>query len=115
VDPFDPKTVRGTMGSLFNVPLLRTSDLSDLISWLKDGGLRLVGTHAHRGAAWGEGLMTDGVALVLGNEARGLSNDVRPFIEAWARLPIVGKAESLNVSVAGGVLMYAWLQAHLGE
>jgi TrmH family RNA methyltransferase len=115
VDPFDPKTVRGTMGSLFNVPLLRISDLLDLISWLQDSGLRLIGTDANRGAAWGEGLVEDGLALVLGNETRGLSNDVRPFVEAWARLPIVGKAESLNVAVAGGVLMYAWLRAHLGE
>jgi TrmH family RNA methyltransferase len=115
VDPFDPKTVRGTMGSLFNVPMLRTSDSSELFSWLRDSGLRLVGTDVHRGAEWGEGLMVDGVALVLGNETRGLSNDVRPFVEAWARLPIVGKAESLNVAVAGGVLMYAWLRCHLRE
>jgi len=50
------------------------------------------------------------VALVLGNEARGLSDDVAAHIDAWARLPIVGKAESLNVAVAGGVLMYAWLR-----
>jgi TrmH family RNA methyltransferase len=56
------------------------------------------------------------VALILGNEARGLSSDVQPYVEAWVRLPIVGKAESLNVAVAGGVLMYAWLRvngAHL--
>ncbi len=50
--------------------------------------------------------------LVLGNEARGLSPDVAAQIDAWAKLPIVGKAESLNVAVAGGVLMYAWLRAN---
>ena len=55
------------------------------------------------------------MALVLGNEARGLSNDVRSRVEAWVRLPIVGKAESLNVAVAGGVLMYSWLRTNLGE
>ena len=59
---------------------------------------------------WGEGLWRGGVALVLGNEAHGLSDDVAAQIDAWARLPIVGKAESLNVAVAGGVLMYAWLR-----
>jgi len=47
---------------------------------------------------------------VLGNEARGISSDVRPHVQAWVRLPIVGKAESLNVAVAGGVLMYSWLR-----
>jgi len=48
--------------------------------------------------------------LILGNEARGLSKDVRAQVKHWVRLPIVGKAESLNVAVAGGVLMYAWLR-----
>jgi TrmH family RNA methyltransferase len=51
--------------------------------------------------------------LVLGNEARGLSEDVAAQIRSWVRLPIVGKAESLNVAVAGGVLMYTWLRANL--
>ncbi|MFN8422674.1 MAG: TrmH family RNA methyltransferase [Anaerolineae bacterium] len=51
-----------------------------------------------------------GVALVLGNEARGLSADVDAIVEARVRLPIVGRAESLNVAVAG-VLMYGWLRA----
>jgi tRNA G18 (ribose-2'-O)-methylase SpoU len=83
---------------------------------LRAGGLRLVGADAQLGEAWGEGLWGGGVALILGNEARGLSSDVQAHVEAWVRLPIVGKAESLNVAVAGGVLMYAWLQvngAHL--
>ncbi len=115
VDPFDPKTVRGTMGSLFNVPLVRTSDVVGVFSYLRERGMRPVGANAWRGNAWGEGLWEGGVALVLGNEARGLSNDVQPLVEAWARLPMVGKAESLNVAVAGGVLMYAWLRVNLRE
>jgi TrmH family RNA methyltransferase len=114
-DPFDPKTVRGTMGSLFNVPLVRVSDVLELFAWIQEKGFRVVGTEAQQGRMWGESLWTGGVVLVLGNEARGLSNDVRSFVEAWARMPIMGKAESLNVAVAGGVLMYAWLRANLGE
>jgi TrmH family RNA methyltransferase len=73
-----------------------------------------VGADPHLGATWGAGLWRGGVALVLGNEARGLSDDVAAQIDAWARLPIVGKAESLNVAVAGGVLMYAWLRENRG-
>jgi len=110
VDPFDPKTVRGSMGSLFNLPIVSTPDVASLFARLKAAGLRPVGADPHLGALWGEGLWQDGVALVLGNEARGLSDDVAAQIETWARLPIVGKAESLNVAVAGGVLMYAWLR-----
>jgi TrmH family RNA methyltransferase len=113
VDPFDPKTVRGTMGSLFNVPIVRSSDVPGTFGYLREKGLSRVGTDAQRGKAWGEGILEGGVALVLGNEARGLSDDVRPFVGAWAHLPIVGRAESLNVAVAGSVLMYAWLRANL--
>ena len=111
VDPFDPKTVRGSMGSLFHLPMVHVSDVPALFDRLGGMGLCIVGADAKLGEAYGEGVFEDGVALVLGNEARGLSDDVRPHIQAWARLPIVGKAESLNVAVAGGVLMYAWRRA----
>jgi TrmH family RNA methyltransferase len=113
VDPFDPKTVRGSMGSLFNVPLARTADVPALFDHLRSQGLQPVGADAHQGEVWGKGLWRGGVALLLGNEARGLSEDVRAHISEWARLPVVGKAESLNVAVAGGVLMYAWLRENL--
>jgi TrmH family RNA methyltransferase len=112
VAPFDPKTVRGSMGSLFNVPLVHTEDVPTLFEWLHDQSLRPVGADPHQGEIWGQGLWKGGVALILGNEARGLSKDVRAHVKHWVQLPIVGKAESLNVSVAGGVLMYAWLRAN---
>jgi TrmH family RNA methyltransferase len=113
VDPFDPKTVRGSMGSLFNLPLARTADVVELFAWLRGKGLRPVGADARRGEAWGHGLWEGGVALILGNEARGLSDDVSAHVQDWARLPIAGRAESLNVAVAGGVLMYAWLEKNM--
>jgi TrmH family RNA methyltransferase len=112
-DLFDPKTVRGSMGSLFNLPLSRTGDVPGLFAWLRGQKLRPVGADAQRGKAWGQGLWQGGVALILGNEARGLSEDVRAHLKNWARLPILGQADSLNVAVAGGVLMYGWLRANL--
>jgi TrmH family RNA methyltransferase len=111
-DPFDPKTVRSSMGSLFNVPIVRTPDVAGLFGWCRQTGLRPVGADAHLGTPWGEGMWQGGVALLLGNEARGLSPDVTPHIQHWAHLPVVGKADSLNVSVAAGVLMYEWLHAN---
>jgi len=115
VDPFDPKVVRGSMGSLFHVPLVRTDDVGGLMAALHRRGLRVVAAAAQRGVDWGDGLWHDGVALALGNEARGLSADLHPHVDAWARLPIAGHAESLNVAVAGGVLMYAWLRKRLEQ
>jgi RNA methyltransferase, TrmH family len=111
-DPFDPKTVRSSMGSLFNLPIVRTPDVAGLFEWCRQSGLRPVGADAHLGTLWGEGMWGGGVALVLGNEAHGLSADVTPHIHHWAHLPVIGKADSLNVSVAAGVLMYEWLHAN---
>ena len=114
VDPFDPKTVRATMGSVFNVPIVRVNDLAEHLERLHGLGLRSVGADAHLGAPWGGQVLHGGVALVLGNEARGLSDDARELVQAWARLPLMGKAESLNVAVAAGVMMYTWLRENWG-
>jgi TrmH family RNA methyltransferase len=115
VDPFDPKTVRATMGSLFNVLLAQAEDVPALFSLLHGHGYTSIGADAHLGAPWGGDLWHGPTALVLGNEARGLSEDVRAQVRAWANLPMVGRAESLNVAIAGGVMMYAWLRANLGD
>ncbi len=114
-DPFDPKTVRSSMGSLFNLPVLQTDDADGTLRYFKSHGLAIVGADVQLGQAWGAGVWRGGTALVLGNEARGISADIQPLITDWVRLPIVGKAESLNVAVAGGVLMYAWLRVRLGQ
>jgi RNA methyltransferase, TrmH family len=112
-DAFDPKAVRSSMGSLFNVPVVVSEAVEQVFAYLHGAGLRSVAADPYEGVMWGEGLWEGGVALVLGNEAQGLSEDVRAQVQAWARLPLVGKAESLNVSIAGGVLMYAWLADNL--
>jgi len=112
VDAFDPRTVRATMGSVFHVPLFEVSELATFFAHVRSKGLRVVGADAHLGQPWDERPWPGGVALVLGNEAQGLSADLRVEIDAWASLPMVGQAESLNVAVAGGVLMYAWLRAN---
>lgn len=111
-DPFDPKTVRSSMGSLFNLPVIQVDEASLLFDWLQNSGLRPVGADAHQGALWTAYGWHGGRALILGNEARGLSDDVQPHIHDWVHLPVMGKADSLNVAVAGGVLMYAWVAAN---
>jgi TrmH family RNA methyltransferase len=113
VDPFDPKTVRATMGSLFTVPLARTKNLVELAPRLTELGYRLVGADAAQGqTAWQSDTLAGPVALVLGNEARGLSPKLHAHLTAYVSLPLLGRAESLNVAVAGGVLMYEWLRVN---
>ncbi len=111
VDPFDPKTVRSTMGSLFTVPLIRSQNPEDILPRLTELGYHLVGADANRGkTAWQSDVLAKPIGLVLGNEARGLSPELHPHLADYISLPIPGQAESLNVAIAGGVLMYEWLR-----
>ncbi len=111
-DPFDPKTVRASMGSLFQVPLVTVEAVDPLFDWLQTHHIRPVGADAHRGQAWTETDWHGALALVLGNEARGLSEDTAARITDWTYLPIHGKADSLNVAIAGGVLLYSWVASN---
>jgi TrmH family RNA methyltransferase len=113
VDPFELKTVRGSMGSIFNLPLVHITDPLTIFTTLAELGYKLTGADGYRGDfPWEvQNKALDGsVALFLGNEARGLNEDIRPHLTHWVRLPLLGRAESLNVAVAGGVLMYYWLE-----
>lgn len=113
VDPFDLKTVRGSMGSLFNIPFARTADVAELFNQLTEWGYRLVGADGQRGElVWRTTLLEGTVGLILGNEARGVSSDLHVYLTDYVSLPLLGGAESLNVAVAGGTLMYDWLRVN---
>ena len=111
-DLYDPKTVRASMGSLFNLPVVPVNDPAHLSDWLAANGIRAVGADAHQGSLWTAFDWRGGLALVLGNEAHGLSADVVGHLREWVHLPVRGQADSLNVAVAGGILMYAWVAAN---
>ena len=110
VDPFDPPAVRESRGAILGLPLIRLEDANVFWAWCQKNGVRTVGAGAHRGKMWGTGILQCRVALVLGNEKRGLDKETAGQIDSWAHLPMAGKVESLNVAVAGGILMYLWLQ-----
>lgn len=113
VDPFDTKTVRSTMGSIFTVPFFRTADVETCLTRISGLGYRLVGADAVRGKiVWTTNALGGSAALVLGNEARGLSPELQAYLDDYVSLPLLGHAESLNVAVAGGTLMYEWLRVN---
>lgn len=115
-DALDPKAVRASMGSLFAVPLGRTQDVASIGDWGREAGLRWIGSSASQGElVWDSSAMVGSVGLILGNEGEGLDPAFDAFLQATVRLPQCGGAESLNVSVAGGVLMYEWFRRNRPE
>lgn len=99
VDPFNPKAVRASAGTLFHVPVIE-ADFADV----RAAGLRLIGTSAQSGIAHTDSDLTRRIAMVLGNEAHGLDHDAP--VDEWVTIAHHGRAESLNVAMAATVLCF---------
>lgn len=104
-DPWAPKVVRASAGSVWRVPL-RSGPVDDVLAELGRAGVRRVGAAGGVGEAPHRLDLTGPVALVLGSEAHGLPASVTGDIDSWASLPMEGAVESLNVAVAGSVLAF---------
>jgi TrmH family RNA methyltransferase len=111
VDALHPKAVRISLGTVFNVPFVHTSEVAGLFDWMYQEGFKPVGTDPNIGA-WDQDTWRGKIALILGSDVSGMSEDVRCRVKHWARLPMVGKVESLSSAVAGSVLMYEWFRVN---
>ncbi len=111
VDLYDPETVRATMGSLFSVPVVHLPGDADLLAWfaeVKAAGIQLlVVASSPRGQQLHfEVDYRRPVALLVGNERTGLSSLLLDGADAVVRLPMLGRADSLNVAAATSALLY---------
>ena len=104
VDVYNPKTVRSTMGAIFRMPII--CETLDIFDRLKGQGVTVVAT-ALRNAVSIEQIQLEGPRLlIIGSEARGVSESVLAQADITAKIPMKGKAESLNAAVAAGISMY---------
>ena len=111
VDVYDPRAVRATMGSLFALPVVRLSDEADLNRWfatLRAGGLALqvVASSAHGSQDLFDINCRRPLVLLIGSERHGLPASIREEADLFARLPMAGRATSLNVSAATAAMVY---------
>ena len=115
VDPYNGKAVRASAGSLFHLPLALHPRTGDVIAALRADGLRVL---AADGAgeldlddAADDGLLAGRTAWLFGNEAWGLPEEVAALADDRVRIPIHGRAESLNLATAAAVCLYASARA----
>lgn len=106
-DPYQTSAVRASMGTLFWKPFAQ-ANFAEFGRWAKTGGYRLIGTSAHGNLDY-HTLKLDArpTVLVLGNEQKGLTPEQIAVCDDLVALPMRGKATSLNLAVAAGVLLYA--------
>ena len=114
VDPYNPKTVRSSAGSIFFVECRRADSKQEFARLAIESGHRLVGTSAEAGASCFDSDLTGTLALVVGNEGAGISAEMASHIDEWVRVPIVASLESLNVAVATSVLLFESLRQRGG-
>ncbi|MCR3906296.1 MAG: RNA methyltransferase [Tenericutes bacterium] len=102
-DFYNEKVIRASKGAIFDVYLERRP-LNEAINALKDKGYQIVCADAHEKKASNK---KNRIALILGNEGHGISQEIKELADATIQIP-TQNVESLNVSVAGGILMYEW-------
>ncbi|KAA6222909.1 RNA methyltransferase [Streptomyces albofaciens JCM 4342] len=115
VDLYNPKSVRASVGSLFHLPVAVGVPVEQVVGGLRGAGVRIVAADgagaADLDAELDAGTMSGPTAWVFGNEAWGLPEETRALADAVVRVPIHGKAESLNLATAAAVCLYASARA----
>jgi RNA methyltransferase, TrmH family len=111
-DPFGGKAVRSSAGSLFHVDVVRNADLTSLLPVLQDAGVTVLAADGGGEVALDEiaadGRLSAGPVLWLfGNEARGVPAELAALADARVRIPMRGRAESLNLAAAAAICLYA--------
>jgi TrmH family RNA methyltransferase len=106
VDVYNPKCVRASAGAVFHVPLVVGGDPVTTLETLRSTGRRCLGATAGGGASYTDADLAAAPALVLGNEAGGLPDDLLGWLDGLVHIPMEGRSESLNVAVASAVLCF---------
>lgn len=105
-DPFSLETVRATMGSVFAMPVARAS-AEEFVKWQKAAGVRVVATHLAGSVDYRTiDYKSKPVVLLMGNEQAGLPEELAREAGALARIPQAGRADSLNLAIATGIMLF---------
>jgi RNA methyltransferase, TrmH family len=110
VDPTNGKCVRASAGALFHLSLATSGDAGHALEGLARQGVCSLATVAHGGRPYDSVDLTGPIAIVLGNEAHGLPSAICSQVDERVTIPMAGRAESLNVAMAGSVLCFEALR-----
>lgn len=106
VDVYNPKTIRSTMGSVYRVPFLYTEDICGTIRTLQQHGISVYAAHLKKSKCYDMLDYRKGTAFLIGNESSGLKVETAECADAYIRIPMEGRVESLNAAVASSILLY---------
>ena len=109
VDAYSPKVVRSTMGAIFRVQIIEVENLSETLNSLKQKGFDLVSTSLQTDKNIYD-INYNKKVVVIGNEANGVSEEIQDISSYKVKIPMMGKTESLNASVAASIMIYEYVR-----
>lgn len=114
VDIYNEKTLRSTMGSIFKVPVIIDKDLS-LLKELKASGFKVIGSSLNTKNNFFDIKLKNQVIIVVGNEGKGMSDEVEELCDNLVKIPMPGNAESLNVAIAASIMMFEVVRQNITD
>ena len=113
-DSYNPKVVRSTMGAIFRVNIIEADSLKDMLQEAKKNNFKVMVTSLDTKNSIYDVDYSKKV-IVIGNEANGVSKEVQAIADEKVKIPMLGKTESLNASVAAGIMIYEYVRKKLGK
>ena len=106
VDMFNPKVIRSTMGAIYRVPFIYAENFIDTLAELKKHHVSIYAAHLDGACDYDTISYENKIAILIGNEANGLSEESAAISSRCIKIPMEGNVESLNAGVAAAILMY---------
>lgn len=106
VDPYSPKSVRASMGSILRMPIVRLPDIASFIGRCRDNGFQIAALAPSAGKLLFDLDLSKPTCFIFGSEGMGLGQDTARLSDALVQIPMVGAVDSLNVSAAAAVVLY---------
>ena len=113
-DPYNPKVVRSTMGAIFRVNVIEAEDLKEELKKAQENKFQIMITALDAKKSIYKADFIKKI-IVIGNEANGVSKEVQAIADEKVIIPMLGKTESLNASVAASVMIYEYVRRKIGE
>ena len=108
-DPFSPKVVRSTMGAIYRVNIIQTNDIIQTLKNIKSNKYEIIATSLETDKNIYD-INYNKKAIIIGNEANGVSKEILNIADKKVKIPMIGKTESLNASVATGIILYEYVR-----
>ena len=106
VDLYNPKVLRSTMGSIFHIPVCISENIIKTIEYLKQTGIVVYASHLQGTSSLFEVDISNNVAIIIGNESSGIKKETASAADILIKIPMPGRAESLNASIAAGLIIF---------